>query len=198
MHSASLRKMPPRGRATYDDIVALPEHVTGELIDGELHTQPRPAVPHARVASGLGMDLGGPFDRGRGGPGDWIILDEAELHLGDDVLVPDLSGFRRDRLTPAELDAPYFTTPPDWVCEVVSKSTATRDRMVKAPRYALHRVAFLWLVDPIEARIDAFERAGERWLWLGTWAETADARIPPFDAVGLDLLRLFGDVAPAR
>ncbi len=192
MRAAMISSMPPRGKATYDDILALPEHVTGELVDGELYTQPRPAAPHARVASGLGMDLGGPFDRGRGGPGGWVILHEAELHLGDDVLVPDLAGWRSERLSKAELGAAFFTTPPDWVCEVASKSTATRDRKVKAPRYAMDGVSFLWIVEPLEARVEAFALASEKWLWLGTWAETDDARIPPFDAVGLDLVRLFG------
>lgn len=83
---------PPKLRALYEDLTALPPHVVGEIVDGELYVSPRPASPHAHARSVLGADLGGPFDRGRGGPGGWILLDEPELHLGPDVMVPDLAG----------------------------------------------------------------------------------------------------------
>ena len=76
-----------KGRATYADIEALPETMIGEIIDGELYVQPRPAGPHTNATSNLGGMLFGPFRMGNGGPGGWIILDEPELHLGADVLV---------------------------------------------------------------------------------------------------------------
>ena len=82
-------------RATYQDVLDAPAHRVAEIVDGTLYTQPRPAPPHAVASSRLGFDLGGPFDRGRGGPGGWWIIDEPELHLGEDILVPDLAGWRR-------------------------------------------------------------------------------------------------------
>ncbi len=115
-----------RRRATYEDVLRAPEHLIAEIIDGELVTQPRPAGRHSAVASALGEELGPPFKRGRGGPGGWLLLYEPELHLGSDVLVPDLAGWRRERL-PYIGDEAYFTLPPDWVCEVLSPSTEKRD-----------------------------------------------------------------------
>jgi Uma2 family endonuclease len=176
-----------RPPATYADILALPEHLTGEIIAGELYTQPRPAGPHTIVASELGVDLGGLFGRARGGgPGEWIILARPELHLDDEILVPDLAGWKRERLPVEARTGAFFTVSPDWVCEVLSPSTATRDRIVKAPCYARHGVDHLWLVEPVVGHVDAFVRREEGWLWLGTWSD-ADARVPPFEAVALDL-----------
>ena len=133
-----------------------------EIIDGTLVTHPRPASLHARASSRLGMDLGGPFDRGKGGPGGWVLLDEPELHPHGDVLVPDLAGWRRDRM-PELPDAPAFELAPGWVCEVLSRSTAAVDRAEKLPIYAREHVAHAWLVDPIARTLEAFsleERAG--------------------------------------
>ena len=84
----------------------------------------------------------------RGGPGGWILLDEPELHLHGDVLVPDLAGWRRERM-PELPDAAAFELAPDWICEVLSPSTAASDRAEKMPIYARERVAHVWLVDPI-------------------------------------------------
>jgi hypothetical protein len=113
---------PVQRRATYADLLGVPENQVGEIIDGELFTQPRPAAPHARAASRLGIDLGGPFDRGKGGPGGWIILYEPELHLHGDALVPDLAGWRRERM-PEMPHAAAFELAPDWVCDVLSPAT---------------------------------------------------------------------------
>src|SRR5687767_10568546 len=104
--------------ATYSDLLALPENVVGAILDGELVAAPRPAFGHARVGSGRGGDLMGPFDRGRGGPGGWWILHEVELHLGPDVLVPDLAGWRRTRMPkPPAPTEPFVSLAPDWLCE---------------------------------------------------------------------------------
>src|SRR5580700_3070151 len=110
---------PVKRRATYEDLLAVPEHLIAEIIDGELLTQARPALPHSRAATALGGELHGPFDRGRGGPGGWILLDEPELHIHGDVLVPDLAGWRRERM-PELPDAAAIELAPDWVCEVLS------------------------------------------------------------------------------
>lgn len=182
---------PAKRRATYEDLRALPENVTGEIIAGELHTQPRPAGPHTLVASGLGMDLGAPFDRGRGGPGGWIFAAEPELHLDEDVLVPDLAAWRVERLPSEARVGTSFSVVPDWVAEVASPSTTQRDRLIKVPVYASRGVPHLWLVEPVEGRVEAYELNAGRWVWLGTWADERAAAIPPFDAVPLDLIRLW-------
>src|SRR5215213_7838295 len=115
--------VPAKRRASDEDVLNAPEHLVAEIIDGELRLQPRLALPHAAAATALGEELGPPFKRGRGGPGGWILLFEPELHLGEDILVPDLGGWRRERLAvlPAE---PYLALAPDWVCEVLSPATA--------------------------------------------------------------------------
>jgi len=189
---------PARRRATYEDILALPEHLTGEIIAGELYTQPRPAGPHTVVASELGGDLVGRFGRGGGGPGGWVILHEPELHFGDgEVLVPDLAGWKVERLPVEARVGAFFTVVPDWVCEIHSPRTATRDREVKAPCYARNGVNHLWLVEPVVGHVDAFARREAQWLWLGSWSEV-EARVPPFDAVALDLASLWASIGGPR
>ena len=125
----------PAARATYQDVLDAPEHMVAEIIGGTLHTHPRPSPRHAVASSRLGIELGGPFDRGRGGPGGWWIVDESELHLGEEILVPDLAGWRRER-TPELPDTAYFTLAPDWTCEVLSASTRKLDLVRKRPIYA--------------------------------------------------------------
>jgi len=178
-------------KATYADIEALPEHVTGEIIDGVLYTQARPAGPHGLVASDLGGVLSAPFGFGANGPGAWFIVHEPELHLGDDVLVPDLAGWRVERLPASARRGAFFTIVPDWVCEIASPSTSIRDRRIKAPVYARNGVEHLWLVEPVEGRVEAYERLDARWVVVGTWGDDVDARIPPFDAAPIDLGRLW-------
>src|SRR5262245_40508208 len=141
--------------ATYRDILALPNNVVGEIVGGELMVSPRPASGHALAALGIGGELWGPFQRGRGGPGGWWILVEPELHFGEDVLVPDLAGWRRERM-PIMLNAPYFTLAPDWVCEIASSSRASYDRVHKMPIYAREKVGHAWIVDPVARTLEIF------------------------------------------
>ncbi len=175
-----------RKHATYEDVLAAPEHLVAEVLGGELHTHPRPAGPHAEAASVLGMDIGGAFHRGRGGPGGWIILDEPELHLGADILVPDLAGWRRERL-PAVPDAAFIELAPDWACEVLSPSTALVDRQRKLPIYARERVSHLWLVDPRIRTVEVYRLDGESYRFVGAHGERELARIEPFAAIELEL-----------
>ena len=156
----------PRKRpATYEDILALPPHVNGQIVDGELFASPRPANPHATASSTLGMDIGGAYQRGRGGPGGWWIVFEPEIHLGRNVLVPDLAGWRRSRL-PAIPPTAFFTLAPDWICEVLSPSTASFDRVKKMRVFAAEGVGHAWLVDPVARTLEVYRLAEGRWVLL--------------------------------
>ena len=181
---------PPR-RATYQDVLDAPPHRVAEIVDGVLYTSPRPAAPHALATSRLGGEIGPPFDRGRGGPGGWWIIDEPELHQGEDILVPDLAGWRRERM-PDYPRAAYFTLPPDWVCEVLSPSTRKLDLHGKRPVHARAGVRHLWLIDPIDRTLEAFELHQGQWLLIATLRDDDAVAIPPFDAVTFNL----GDLWP--
>jgi len=172
--------------ATYDDLVAVPENLVAEMFDGELHASPRPALPHAHAASALGMELGAPFQRGRGGPGGWRLLYEPELRFGRDVLVPDFAGWRRERL-PAVPDEAYLTLAPDWVCEVLSPATETIDRGKKLEVYAREGVAHAWLLDPSIRRLEVLALKSRGWTLVATHEGDVTIRAEPFGAVGLEL-----------
>ncbi len=170
----------------YGAIERLPEGVVGELIGGELHTQPRPSAVHAATASRLGADLTRPFDRGRDGPGGWWILDEPELHFRRDreVLVPDIAGWHRCRMHQLPGDQ-RFEIVPDWVCEVLSPSTASKDRETKMPVYARHGVRHAWLVDPGAQRIEVYALRENAWAHLLTCRGEGPIAAPPFEAVAI-------------
>ncbi len=173
--------------------------MVGQIVDGELIALPRPAVGHARVTSVLGATVGGPFDFGKGGPGGWWILDEPEVHLHEDVLVPDLAGWRRERLPlPTSPSEPFLTLAPDWVCEVLSPSTASLDRVKKKHIYAREGVSHLWLIDPLARTLEVLRREGDRWVEMGSFAGEVSVRAEPFDAIELDLAALWlRDESPA-
>ncbi len=182
---------PARKQATYADLVSLPEGLIGEILDGELVAQPRPAARHQRVASRMGYRLGA-FDSDGGGdePGGWWLLDEPELHLGGHVLVPDLAGWRRERM-PVIPDVAAFELVPDWVCEVLSASTSARDRTQKLRIYLEVGARSAWLIDPMAATLEAFRAQEGAWLRVGAWAGDEAARAEPFDAIALGLSELW-------
>ena len=135
----------PKRRATYDDLIKVPEWKVAEIIDGELIATPRPATPHAHAASAVHAEVWGSHSGPPGSPerpGGWWIFFEPELHFGDDVLVPDVAGWRRDRV-PVMPAAAFVTLAPDWICEVISPSTGTIDRGRKMRIYAREGVAHL-------------------------------------------------------
>jgi Uma2 family endonuclease len=179
---------PPKP-ATYEDLLALPENVVGQIIDGELIALPRPALRHARVATTLSAQLDGPFDRGTGGPGGWLFLIEPELHFGADVVVPDLAAWRRERLAEVP-DAPWLELAPDWVCEVLSPSTASLDRVKKMRVYARERVGWYWILDPAARTLEVF-RLGEEGSYVvdAAFDGAALVRARPFDASELEIAR---------
>lgn len=181
---------PARKIATYADVLAAPEHMIAQVVDGELILQPRPAFLHSAASSTLGEELGPPFKRGRGGPGGWVILDEPELHLRADILVPDLAGWRRERM-PEMPDTAWSTLSPDWVCEVTSPSTASVDRVRKTRIYAREQVRHVWLVDPGTRVFEVWRLDGETYRLVLAAADDEKVRAEPFDAIELDLSLLW-------
>ena len=172
--------------ATYQDVLDAPPHMVAEVVAGTLHTQPRPAKRHAWASSGLGMKIGPPFNYGDGGPGGWVIIDEPELHLAEDIVVPDLAGWRRETMS-EDMEGAYFTQAPDWVCEVLSPSTRQFDQGEKRAVYARERVSHLWFLDPDAKTLEAFELRDGLWVLLATLVDDAQVSLPPFDAISFPL-----------
>ncbi|MEE7476861.1 Uma2 family endonuclease [Methylobacterium hispanicum] len=187
---------PAHRPATYADLQAVPEHLVAEIIDGALETHPRPRPRHAVVAAELTAELVPPFGRGRGGPGGWIFMVEPELHLGTQVVVPDIAGRRRSRL-PTEPETAFIETPPDWVCEILSPSTTRIDRGPKRRIYAEFGVGHLWLLDPTAGLLESFTLTEGTWRLDGTVQRGETVALPPFDAVPFPLDDLFAFDDPA-
>lgn len=186
---------PAKRRATYADLRAVPRHLVAEIIGGVLRTHPRPSPKHIRAASRLGMRVGRAFDEGDGGPGGWWILDEPELHLlADEVLVPDLAGWRIERMASLP-ETSYFEIAPDWVCEIVSPSTEAEDRADKMPIYARAEVRHVWLLDPLLQTLEVFRPHDRSWLLVAAHRASSAIRAEPFDAVELDLGALWREPA---
>ena len=175
-----------RPRATYDDLCRVPGHLVAEIIDGELVTTPRPAVSHAHVASVLADQVVGPFQRGRGGPGGWWLLYEPELHLGEDVIVPDFAGWTRARL-PFLPDAPAISLAPDWICEILSPSTEAIDRVKKLATYAREHVPHAWLLNPSTRTLEVMRLQDGHWVLMATASGDDSVRVQPFEAIELEL-----------
>lgn len=180
--------------ATYEDLLALPEGARGEIVAGELQLSPSPRPRHSRTQRALSGFIGQPFDDddGRGGPGGWWILTEVDVRLSPhDIVRPDLAGWRRDRLGADPWDVVPIDVIPDWICEVLSPSNAAHDRVTKRRLYARHRVPHYWLVDPQTRTLEALRLESELWVETGSWGEGDVARVEPFDAIELDIGRLF-------
>ena len=185
-----------RSPATYQDVLDAPAGMVAELIRGALHLQPRPRPRHARATSALTAKIGGPFDYDSDGPGGWIILIEPELHLGHEVLVPDIAGWRRERLS-ALPDDVGIRMAPDWVCEVLLPSTRTYDLTEKRAIYAEHGVGWLWFVDPDARTLEAFSLETNGWRLIAALHDEAEVRAAPFEAIGFALATLWSGPAAA-
>jgi Uma2 family endonuclease len=177
-------------RPILEDLYNLPENMRGEIINGELIVTPRPARRHVEAAASLGGELVPPYRFGRGGPGGWIILDEPELHLEKDILIPDLAGWRKERLSTAP-EEHRFTVPPDWVCEILSPKTARNDRIKKMRIYALHEVQSTWLIDLIVKTLEVFRLESGRWFLLNAFEQNDQVRAEPFQEVEIDIGNLW-------
>jgi Putative restriction endonuclease len=183
-------------RATYAEYAAVPANKTAMIVHGVLHVFPRPAPKHSFASSMLTGELTGPFGRGRGGPGGWWILDEPEVHLiHEEPINPDIAGWRKERM-PALPETAYFTLAPDWVCEVLSKSTEDFDRDEKMPIYAEHGVRHVWLISPIEKTLEVYKLGKRGWGTPDVHRGDARVRVPPFDAIELELGALWAPSLP--
>lgn len=188
------RMEPARRRATFDDLRSLPEDARAEVVSGEVIAAPAPLPRHGWVIRTVGSYVGRPFSDDEGGPGGWWILPEVDVELGPhDVVRPDLSGWRRERLA-APWDERPIRTRPDWVCEVLSPSNVRHDRVTKTNLYATFGVPFYWILDPAIGTLEALRLDAGRWTLCGSWSADEKVRVPPFEAIELDLGRLFPPV----
>jgi Uma2 family endonuclease len=187
----------PKRRATYAELEAVPPHLVAEIIGGELVTHPRPAPRQASTAAALTDELVGPFQKGRGGPGGWVFMIEPELHLGDEIVVPDFAGWRRERL-PALPETAWIETAPDWVCEILSPPTAKHDRTSKRIICARFAVQHLWHVDPVPRLLEAFGLRGGQWRIAGTFSDQQAVSAPPFTDISFSLGLLWPFEVPSQ
>lgn len=184
-----------RRLATYADLLSLPEGTRGEVLGGQVVIPPAPLPRHSRAQRALGRFLGGPFDDddGRGGPGGWWILAEVDVRLSPhDVVRPDVAGWKRERI-PNPWDESPIEVVPDWICEVASPSNVAQDRVRKRALYARTGVSYYWLVDPEARTLESLrlDRTSVTLIEVGAYDDTAIARIAPFDAIELEVSRLF-------
>jgi Uma2 family endonuclease len=176
--------------ASYEDLYNIPENMIGEIINGELIVTPRPAPRHMHVTTVLAGEIVPPFRLGRGGPGGWIFAVETEVRLGEDTVVPDLAGWRKERF-PIELEHNWIPVAPDWVCEVLSPGTLRNDKVRKMPIYAHHGVGHIWLIDPLAMNMDAFRLESGRWVLLASFSENDQVRVEPFLEIEINLGNLW-------
>ena len=188
----------PSPRApTLADLDALPAGIVGEIIEGVLYTMTKPRMRHQRTTTRIGAGVGDPFDVGRGGPGGWWIVTEPGIELANDTkeISPDVAGWRRERMPDMPGDEPIRLVP-DWVCEILSKSTRRHDLLRKLPYYARVGVAYAWVVD-LEARVLTSHRLDSTdWRIIGTYSDETEARIAPFDVVPLNVADWWPPAAP--
>jgi len=160
--------------------------MTGEIIDGELIASPRPSRRHIRASSILGSEIIQPYSLGKGGPGGWIILVEPEIAFGDNIIIPDLAGWKNERF-PMEEDHNWISAVPDWVCEIVSPSTASIDRVRKMGIYLQHRIPYYWIIDPISKTLEVFENKNSQWVVIGAFEGDDKVTVLPFNEIEIDL-----------
>jgi Putative restriction endonuclease len=176
-----------RRPATYADLEAVPANMVGEILYGQLVTQPRPVPRHAAATSAMSGLLSGPFQFGISGPGGWVFADEPELHLGPHVVVPDLAGWRAGRLARDAVSKPHFEVAPDWVLEALSPSTERYDKGDKRRIYGEYSVGHLWHIDPRVRSLETFKLSAPGWTVTGTYFDADEVRAEPFDAIAFSL-----------
>jgi Uma2 family endonuclease len=178
-----------RQRATYDDVLNAPETKVAEIIDGVLYLSPVCELPVNMATASLIGIIGGPFRRARGGPGGWWFLYRPELHFGEDVIVPDIAGWRHSRM-PRVPDAAFISLPPDWLCEMLSPTTEKLDR-TKLGIYANERVPHVWLADAGRQTLEVLTLSGSRLVTQATYRAQERIRAEPFEAIEIELAFLW-------
>lgn len=178
---------PALKKASYEDLYRIPENMTGEIIAGELIVTPRPSRKHGYAATALGAKVTTGYQLGEGGgPGGWVIIIEPEIRFGEDFIVPDLAGWRRERF-PASEEHNWISIAPDWVCEILSPHTARLDKHGKMKVYSHHGVPHLWLIDPLNRTFDVFRLQSGQWVVLGFYTDDDRVRAEPFSEIEIDL-----------
>jgi len=191
--------MEPQPKPTlYEYLEALPEGMIGEILNGQLHAQSRPSNRHAHAASRVDRSIGRGYGDGIDGPGGWWIIAEPEVHFvyNVEVAVPDLAGWRRERM-PYLPEGHRIEVVPDWVCEILSSSTASRDREVKMPLYAHYGVRYAWLIDPVKHTLEIYRLDAGAWVESGRFADADQVVAPPFETVSIDLGTFWPPHGPA-
>ncbi len=193
---------PARKLATFADLAALGDGAHAEILDGVVVEAAPPLPEHGRAQRSVSRYIGGPFDDddGRGGPGGWWILTEVDVELAaHQVVRPDLAGWRRERL-PRPWGRRPVTVTPDWICEIVSPARPAVDRVRKRALYAEHGVPFYWIVDPAARTLEALrlDAAAHEWREVGAYDDASVARGAPFEAVELEVGRLFPPGEPGE
>ena len=188
---------PAKTKALYEDLFAVPENMTGEIIDGEVIATPRPSRRHTLVTGLLGGEIIPPYFHGwGGGPGGWIIIIESEVGLGEDILVPDLAGWKKERF-PVSEETNWISVVPEWVCEVLSPRAIRVDKIKKMHICAHHGVRHCWLIDPIARTLDVLRLETDKWVLAGVYAEDDKVRAEPFQEAEIALTRACGSIRTA-
>jgi Uma2 family endonuclease len=182
---------PAKTLATYAELLALPEDVRGEIIGGEVVVQPSPTPLHQSTIGEIYAELRNPFQRGRGGPGGWWLIQDVDVEFGPhDVCRPDISGWKKERVATFPSDRPVRHRP-DWVCEGLSPRTALRDQGDKRAIYQRAEVPWYWLVDPLNRTLSVLRLVVDGYVVEQVAGDQGVIALPPFEAVPIDLACVF-------
>lgn len=185
-----------RRGATLEDLWAIPEEGRfHELIAGELVRKAAPSGEHGDAQAGVVGALRAPFQRraGRGGPGGWWIATEVEVLLEtDEVVRPDVVGWRRERCPERPTGTPVEVRP-DWICEVVSPGNAKDDTVKKLRLYQSVCIPHYWIADPRDATLTVMRWSADGYITLLRAERGEVVRAEPFEAIELHVGTLFGD-----
>ncbi len=184
--SQSAKTLTTSPRATYQDVMDAPPQMVAEIVDGTLYTNRRPAPIYTFASSYFGPIIHSSFGYRYSNPGEWWIIREPEIHLGEDIVVPNWTGFRLERMPEIPM-TDYLTMAPDWACEILSPATRKLDLVGKRPIYAREGVRHLWLVDPDAKSLEAFELRGTEWVSIDKRFDEESVSLPPFDAISFNL-----------
>jgi Uma2 family endonuclease len=182
---------PAKRLATYADLLVLPGDERGEVIGGEIVVQPSPTPAHQSTIAEIYAELRNPFQRGRGGPGGWWLIPDVDVEFGvHDILRPDISGWRRDRVPGFPAERPVRHRP-DWLCEGLSPRTALHDQGDKRAIYQSAGVPWYWLVDPLNRTLSVLRLVPDGYVVDQVAGDQGIVALPPFEAVTIDLASVF-------